>query len=84
MAIRLRMSISICDSLKADASYEYQVGSGDSWSQTAVFHGGAAENAGQKFFLLGDIQAEDRTNITNIFNKLKLVNMILAFRPVMR
>ncbi len=58
--------------LKADASYEYQVGSGDSWSQTAVFHGGAAENAGQKFFLLGDIQAEDRTNITNIFNKLKV------------
>ena len=58
--------------LKADASYEYQVGSGDSWSQTAVFHGGAVENAGQKFFLLGDIQAEDRTNITNIFNKLKV------------
>ena len=58
--------------LKADASYEYQVSSGDSWSQTAVFHGGAVENAGQKFFLLGDIQAEDRTNITNIFNKLKV------------
>ena len=60
--------------LKQENVYEYQVSGNSGWSELSTFHGGIQEGAGQKFFLLGDIQAEDRTNITNIFNKLKAGN----------
>ena len=58
--------------LTAGTTYEYQAASGkENWPETAEsFTAGTAE-ASQKFFVLGDIQAEDTTNISNIFNTLK-------------
>lgn len=58
------------DGLTAGATYEYQVTAGDGWTETESFTAGTA-GASQKFFVLGDIQADDLTNITHIFEKLR-------------
>ena len=60
--------------LAAGATYEYQVAAGDNWPEaTESFTAGMA-GASQKFFVLGDIQADDMTNITHIFEKLRAGN----------
>lgn len=52
--------------LVAGTTYEYQAAAGDNWPEaTESFTVGAA-GAAQKFFVLGDIQAEDTTDITRI------------------
>ena len=57
--------------LTAGTTYEYQVAAGDNWPEaTESFTVGTA-GAAQKFFVLGDIQADDMTNITHIFEKLR-------------
>ena len=57
--------------LTAGTTYEYQVAAGDNWPEaTESFTVGTA-GASQKFFVLGDIQADDMTNITHIFEKLR-------------
>ena len=57
--------------LVAGTTYEYQVAAGDNWPEaTESFTVGTA-GASQKFFVLGDIQADDMTNITHIFEKLR-------------
>ena len=57
--------------LVAGTTYEYQVAAGDNWPEaTESFTAGTAD-ASQKFFVLGDIQADDMTNITRIFEKLR-------------
>ncbi len=57
--------------LVAGTTYEYQVAAGDNWPEaTESFTVGTA-GASQKFFVLGDIQADDLTNITRIFEKLR-------------
>ena len=56
--------------LTAGTTYEYQAGSGNNWPETVESFTVAAD-ASQKFFVLGDIQADDMTNITHIFEKLR-------------
>ena len=57
--------------LVAGTTYEYQVAAGDKWPDTVESFTAGAPGASQKFFVLGDIQAEDTTNITRIFEKLR-------------
>ena len=56
--------------LVAGTTYEYQA-AGDKWPDTVESFTVGAAGAAQKFFVLGDIQAEDTTNITRIFEKLR-------------
>ena len=55
----------------AGTTYEYQAAAGDKWPDTVESFTAGASGASQKFFVLGDIQAEDTTNITRIFEKLR-------------
>ena len=57
--------------LVAGTTYEYQAAAGDKWPDTVESFTAGAAGAAQKFFVLGDIQAEDTTNITRIFEKLR-------------
>ena len=57
--------------LVAGTTYEYQAAAGDKWLDTVESFTAGAPGASQKFFVLGDIQAEDTTNITRIFEKLR-------------
>ena len=57
--------------LVAGTTYEYQAAAGDKWPDTVESFTAGTADASQKFFVLGDIQAEDTTNISNIFNTLK-------------
>ena len=61
--------------LVAGTTYEYQAASGkENWPDTVESFTAGASGASQKFFVLGDIQAEDMTNITHIFEKLRAGN----------
>ena len=61
--------------LVAGTTYEYQAASGkENWPDTVESFTVGASGASQKFFVLGDIQAEDMTNITHIFEKLRAGN----------
>ena len=55
----------------AGTTYEYQAAAGDKWPDTVESFTAGASGASQKFFVLGDIQAEDTTSITRIFEKLR-------------
>ena len=57
--------------LVAGTTYEYQAAAGDKWPDTVESFTAGASGASQKFFVLGDIQADDLTNITHIFEKLR-------------
>ena len=58
--------------LVAGTTYEYQAASGkEKWPDTVESFTVGAAGAAQKFFVLGDIQAKDTTNISNIFNTLR-------------
>ena len=57
--------------LVAGTIYEYQVAAGDNWPEAVESFTAGTAGAAQKFFVLGDIQAEDTTNITRIFEKLR-------------
>ena len=60
--------------LVAGTTYEYQAAAGDKWPNTVESFTAGASGAAQKFFVLGDIQAKDMTNITRIFEKLRVGN----------
>lgn len=57
--------------LTPGTDYEYQVGAGEAWSAVGNFSTDSASDQSRKFFVLGDIQADDQTNITNIIDQLK-------------
>lgn len=58
--------------LTAGTTYEYQAASGkENWPETVESFTAGTAGAAQKFFVLGDIQAKDTTNITRIFEKLR-------------
>ena len=57
--------------LVAGTTYEYQVAAGDNWPETVESFTAGTAGTSQKFFVLGDIQADDMTNITHIFEKLR-------------
>ncbi len=56
--------------LAPDTTYSYRVGDGENWSETAEFTTGK-DDGKTSFFVLGDIQAEDLTNINAIMDNLK-------------
>ena len=57
--------------LKSGTDYEYQVGTEETWSAVGTFSTDSVDDQSRKFFVLGDIQADNQTNITNIINQLK-------------
>ena len=57
--------------LVAGTTYEYQVAAGDNWPEKMESFTAGTAGASQKFFVLGDIQAKDTTNISKIFEKLR-------------
>ncbi len=50
--------------------YEYQIGGGEAWTEIATFKTVNTGSEKTRFFALGDIQAEDTTNIERMVNKL--------------
>lgn len=57
--------------LAAGTTYEYQMGSGDVWTETASFATDTGAGSGVKFFVMSDIQADDRTNVNNMVSYIK-------------
>ena len=57
--------------LVAGTTYEYQAAAGNNWPEATESFTAGAPGAAQKFFVLGDIQAKDTTNISKIFEKLR-------------
>lgn len=58
------------DKLTTGTTYEYQIGGGNAWSEIATFNTVNTANEKTRFFALGDIQAEDTTNVQRILDKL--------------
>ena len=58
------------DKLTPGTAYEYQIGGGELWSEIATFKTVNTANEKTRFFALGDIQAEDTTNVQRILDKL--------------
>ena len=58
------------DKLTTGTTYEYQIGGGEAWSEIATFNTVNTANEKTRFFALGDIQAEDTTNVQRILDKL--------------
>ena len=56
--------------LEPGCVYKYKVGSGEDWTEVQSFTTNAAAD-GANFFVLGDIQAEDLSKVTNLMNTLR-------------
>ena len=56
--------------LTPETTYRYRVGDGESWTEEATFTTGHVGN-GASFFALGDIQAEDITNVSVLMDYVK-------------
>ena len=56
--------------LKPGATYYYQVGDGEIWSDTQSFKMPAAGAESTNFFILGDIQSSDTANLSRVLNDL--------------
>lgn len=56
--------------LKPGATYYYQVGDGETWSDTQSFKMPAAGAESTNFFILGDIQSSDTANLSHVLNDL--------------
>lgn len=56
--------------LKPGATYYYQVGDGETWSDTQSFKMPAAGAESTNFFILGDIQSSDTANLSRVLNDL--------------
>lgn len=56
--------------LKPGATYYYQVGDGETWSDTQSFKMPAAGAESTNFFILGDIQSSDTANLSHVLKDL--------------
>ena len=56
--------------LQPGATYYYQVGDGETWSDTQSFKMPAAGAESTNFFILGDIQSSDTANLSRVLNDL--------------
>ena len=56
----------ILTGLTPGTTYEYQVGTGELWSESATLATDAAYSASTKFFVISDIQAKDLTNVETL------------------
>ena len=65
----VRINTVVLDSLKPDSEYVYRVGDGVNFSSISEFKTSFSGEA-VNFFVVGDTQAADTTNISNIINSL--------------
>ena len=56
--------------LQPGTTYYYQVGDGETWSDTQSFKMPAAGAESTNFFILGDIQSSDTANLSRVLNDL--------------
>lgn len=56
--------------LQPGTTYYYQVGDGETWSDTQSFKMPAAGAESTNFFILGDIQSSDTANLSHVLNDL--------------
>ena len=56
--------------LEPGATYYYQVGDGETWSDTQSFKMPAAGAESTNFFILGDIQSSDTANLSHVLKNL--------------
>lgn len=56
--------------LEPGTTYYYQVGDGETWSDTQSFKMPAAGAESTNFFILGDIQSSDTANLSRVLNDL--------------
>lgn len=61
----------VLDGLTPSTSYDFRVGAEDAWTEIKTFTTDSASKLNTKFFLLGDIQADDLTNITAVTDILR-------------
>ena len=52
-------------------TYEYRIGNGINWSDIAEFTTDTGAGSGVSFFVMSDIQADDRTNVNNMITQIK-------------
>ena len=52
-------------------TYEYQVGTGDLWSEIATLSTAPASSDSTKFFVMADIQAADQSNVEKLIGTIK-------------
>lgn len=57
--------------LTPNTTYYYQVGDGATWSDTQSFKMPAADAEATNFFILGDIQSSDTSNLAHVLDVLK-------------
>lgn len=57
--------------LTPGTTYYYQVGDGTTWSDTQSFKTPAANAEATNFFILGDIQSSDTSNLARVLDELK-------------
>lgn len=57
--------------LTPNTTYYYQVGDGENWSDVASFTTANGNNKETNFFILGDIQSSDTSNLSRVLDDLK-------------
>lgn len=65
----IRLNTVVIEGLRADSEYVYRVGDGERFSDVSSFKT-TYKGADTNFFIVGDTQAEDNTNISNIIKSL--------------
>ena len=65
--------------LKPGTTYYYQVGDGNIWSDMQSFKMPAAWAESTNFFILGDIQSSDTSNLAHVLNELKNSETVYDF-----
>ena len=61
----------LLDGLKAGTTYDYKIGIEGAMSEVKQFSTESADRTASKFFILGDIQDPDKTNLSTIADKLQ-------------
>lgn len=65
--------------LTPNKTYYYQVGDGEKWSDVASFTTANGNNEETNFFILGDIQSSDTSNLAHVLSVLKSNDTVYDF-----
>ena len=65
--------------LTPNTTYYYQVGDGEKWSDVASFTTASGNNEETNFFILGDIQSSDTSNLAHVLGDLKVNDTVYDF-----
>ncbi len=65
--------------LTTNTTYYYQVGDGEKWSDVASFTTASGNNEETNFFILGDIQSSDTSNLAHVLGDLKVNDTVYDF-----